>query len=64
MGFAALTRVLKRGNQIGDAGACRLGETLEVNRSLEALNIVSLFSVYFCYVGGLCREKCKGVIST
>ncbi len=51
MGCAALTRVLQQKNQIGDAGACRLGETLEVNRSLQTLDLVGLFSVFFVLWG-------------
>jgi hypothetical protein len=60
VGFAALTCVLKRGNLFGDAGACSLGETLGVNRSLETLNIVSLFSVFFLLLWGPRQGEVQG----
>ena len=39
----AMTLVLQEGNQIGDAGACRLGQGLMANSSLQRLNLVSRF---------------------
>ena len=40
----AMTLDLQTGNQIGDAGACGLGQGLMANRSLQWLNLVSRFS--------------------
>jgi hypothetical protein len=40
-----ITRGLQEGNQIGDAGACGLGQGLKVNGSLRQLWLVSLFSL-------------------
>jgi len=40
----AMTLDLQTGNQIGDAGACGLGQGLMANSSLQRLNLVSRFS--------------------
>ena len=55
-GSAALTRVLQRKNQLGDAGARGLGEVLKVNSSLQGLWLVRLF-VYCLFLWGRSRER-------
>ena len=44
---------LQGGNQIGDAGACSIGEGLKFNASVQILYLVS------CGVG-VCVERCCG----
>jgi hypothetical protein len=46
MRTAALTRVFQDNNQIGDGGACGLGEGLKVNSSLLVISMVMV--VTYC----------------
>jgi hypothetical protein len=48
-GSVVLTFVLQENNQIGDVGAALLGEWLEVNSSLQYLNVVS-FMIVVCFL--------------
>ena len=57
----ALTRVLQENNQVGDIGACALGEGLKVNSSLQELHLVRLFFGHVFFWADLGRRgECVG----
>ncbi len=49
-GAGRLTLALQNNNDIGDEGACALGDGLKANSSLEYLELVRLFHIYIFFV--------------
>jgi hypothetical protein len=41
--WVLLTCALQNDNDVGDVGACKLGEGLKANNSLETLHLVIIF---------------------